>query len=144
MVELHPSCGQGRSSGRDMGRFTGGTIRFKRRWRALCGRSRRDAQAGFTLVELLLVIVILSIVGGVVATAIVVSGKSTAQTTAQYAESHDAQLASAYWAADVQNANRVSFTALCGGGPGLANLVNFVSDDGSIASYWYGSSQLAR
>lgn len=88
--------------------------------------------------ELLLVIVILAIIGGVVATAIVVSGRSTAQTSREFNESHDAQLTSAYLGADVQDAAAIT-SATCY--PSLTNLLNFVYDDSaSVASYYYGTA----
>ena len=101
------------------------------------------------LAELLVVISILGIIAGVFATALVVSGKSAAQTTQRLKESHDAQLASAYLATDVQSAQSVTgetsnaaftcppTTPLTG----QQNLLNFNYDgDKSIASWYYGTS----
>jgi hypothetical protein len=86
----------------------------------------------------LLVIVVLGIVVGVLAQAIVVSAKSTASTTKRFNTSHDAQLASAYLAADVQNTQTLS-SATCYPGTPSNNVINFAYTDSSVASYYYGS-----
>ncbi|MGY1779237.1 PulJ/GspJ family protein [Geodermatophilus sp. SYSU D01036] len=65
-------------------------------------RTRRDAEAGFTLVELLMAIVILGIVAVPLANVVIGYFKTTGVTAARMNESHDAQIAAAYFAQDVQ------------------------------------------
>jgi prepilin-type N-terminal cleavage/methylation domain-containing protein len=104
-------------------------------------RSNRASadEGGFTLTELLVAITILGIISGALAIAFVVTGRSSSDTTQRFKESHDAQIASAYLATDVQSAKQIT-SATCGAPGGLAPLVNFSYDGGSsIASYLYGS-----
>ncbi|MEU4253812.1 prepilin-type N-terminal cleavage/methylation domain-containing protein [Amycolatopsis sp. NPDC026612] len=61
----------------------------------------RRSDAGFTLVELLIVIVILGVVAAPIANAVIVSIKNTDATSARLAVSHDAQQSSAFFAQDV-------------------------------------------
>jgi len=63
-------------------------------------RSRDDS--GFTLVELLISIVILGIIAGPLAGVVLSYLKNTGATSARMSESHDAQMAAAYFAQDVQ------------------------------------------
>lgn len=57
--------------------------------------------SGFTLVELLLVIVILGVITVPLADVILGALRQTDQSAGRLAESHDAQIAAAYWARDV-------------------------------------------
>jgi prepilin-type N-terminal cleavage/methylation domain-containing protein len=93
--------------------------RFRRRFAPL-----RTNEGGFTLAELIISISILGIISGVLAAAFVVSGRTTAQTTERFNESHDAQIASAYLATDVQGAQAISAVS-CFAAEGLTSLVNF-------------------
>src|SRR4051812_29139683 len=88
---------------------------------------QRDLEGGFTLTELLVAISILGILVAAMAVAFVVSGNSTAQTTQRFKESHDAQIASAYLATDVQSA-KVITDSTCGSAGGLTPIVNFSYD----------------
>jgi prepilin-type N-terminal cleavage/methylation domain-containing protein len=63
---------------------------------------------GFTLVELILTMVISSIIMGALASSIIVGLKTTDDTQQRLAESHDAQIAAAYFVNDVQSADYVS------------------------------------
>ncbi len=59
--------------------------------------------AGFTLVELLLSIVILAIVAAPLTAVVIGFLKNTDTTAARMSESHDAQISSAYFGQDVQS-----------------------------------------
>ena len=108
-------------------------------------RTKVDDENGFTLVELLIVIVILGIVAGAIATAFLVIGHSSKETTQRFNESHDAQIAAAYLANDVQSAQTITSTA-CGSGG--TSVVGFRYEDASIATYSYetasGEAQVTR
>ena len=94
---------------------------------AIRERRGETGEAGFTLAELLVVISILGIVTGVIGVAFIVSGQSAAETTQRLKESHDAQIASAYLATDVQSAQSLTNSTSAPATPltGQANLVNF-------------------
>ena len=84
--------------------------------------SRTDrSEAGFTLIELLVVLVVLPLIMGAVAAAVIGELNTTSQsdphgTFVRLADSHDAQITSAYFVRDVQSASEVSAapTAICG------------------------------
>lgn len=61
----------------------------------------RRSDAGFTLVELLVAIVILGVVAAPIANAVIVSIRNTDATSARLAVSHDAQQSAAFFAQDV-------------------------------------------
>lgn len=65
---------------------------------------------GFTLPELLVVIVLLGIVIGAIGASIIVGLRTTDDTNRRLTESHDAQIATAYFVSDVQSADDVSLT----------------------------------
>jgi hypothetical protein len=95
------------------------------------------------LAELLVVIVLLGTIAGVLGMAFVVSGQSSANTSQRLKESHDAQIASAYLATDVQSANSISASTCSTSSAlsGMVNLINFSYDGASsIASWYYGST----
>ena len=70
-------------------------------------RARLLADDGFTLVELIVGMVITVIIIGAIGSALVVSFRTTDVTQQRMAESHDAQISSAYLANDVQSAASV-------------------------------------
>ncbi|HKS98434.1 MAG TPA: prepilin-type N-terminal cleavage/methylation domain-containing protein [Rugosimonospora sp.] len=70
---------------------------------------RRDD--GFTLVELLLVIVILGIIAYPLGNAAISYLHNSNATTARFAESHDAQITAAYWSQDVASVGTRSTTS---------------------------------
>ena len=65
--------------------------------------TRRHADDGFTLVELLLAIVMLGIIIVPLANMVINALRQTDQSSGRLAESHDAQISAAYWAADVSS-----------------------------------------
>jgi prepilin-type N-terminal cleavage/methylation domain-containing protein len=107
---------------------------------AVAARMRRDD--GFTLIELLIGTVIIGIIIGAIAQALVVGFTTTGDTSQRFSESHDAQIASGWLARDVQGSIRTRITnADCTGG--MTNLISFsTAADGSnpYASYCYGTS----
>jgi prepilin-type N-terminal cleavage/methylation domain-containing protein len=106
-------------------------------------QGQRHGEAGFTLAELLVVIALLGVISGVLAMAFVVSGRSASDTSQRLKESHDAQIASAYLATDVQSATSLT-SSTCpttSSLSGSVNLINFSYDgQNSIASWYYGST----
>jgi prepilin-type N-terminal cleavage/methylation domain-containing protein len=66
-------------------------------------RTRLMGERGFSLVELLVAIVILGIVTVPISNFFIGYLKNTAQTAGNLNESHDAQIASAYWQQDVSS-----------------------------------------
>jgi prepilin-type N-terminal cleavage/methylation domain-containing protein len=65
-------------------------------------RPRLRDDDGFTLVELLMSIVILGVIAAPLAAVVIGYFKNSAATSARLNESHDAQIAAAYFAQDVQ------------------------------------------
>lgn len=65
---------------------------------------------GFTLIEMLMAIAILGIIVGALGTALIVALKNLDATQTRMAESHDAQMASAYVVTDVQSATGITTT----------------------------------
>ena len=123
-------------------------IHALRRW--MQNRLSQD-ESGFTLVELLMAIVISGIIVGGLASAFLVGVKTTSAATTRLDESHDAQLASAYFVADASSAASFSQTAPAAGScaAGLSNVVSFQWTDSGVAKSVYyvitGSpSQLVR
>jgi prepilin-type N-terminal cleavage/methylation domain-containing protein len=94
---------------------------------------------GFTLVELIIGMLIVGLLVSAIGSALVVSLRTTAVTTARFKESHDAQITSAYLANDVQSAATVAV-------PGGSNctsstlLADFNYTGGLTASYFCGPS----
>lgn len=68
----------------------------------------RLTEDGFTLVELLLVIVILGIVMGALGQAVIVGLRTSDAATNRLAESHDAQIVSSYFVTDIQSSVTVT------------------------------------
>jgi prepilin-type N-terminal cleavage/methylation domain-containing protein len=98
-------------------------------------RARRGEQ-GFTLVELVISIAILGVIATAIGAAFVVSAHDSIGVADRIDRSHDAQIASAYLATDVQSAKSIVAAGCTGSG---TNLINF-SNDGTSASvsYFYG------
>jgi prepilin-type N-terminal cleavage/methylation domain-containing protein len=67
-------------------------------------------EQGFTLIELLVAISITTIIIGAVGTAVIVALKNVDATQTRMAESHDAQMASAFLVPDVQSATTITTT----------------------------------
>jgi prepilin-type N-terminal cleavage/methylation domain-containing protein len=64
---------------------------------------RGQADAGFTLIELLITVVILGVITLPLGNFVIAYFQNSTQTTARLNESHDAQMAAAYFAQDVSN-----------------------------------------
>ncbi|QKV72959.1 prepilin-type N-terminal cleavage/methylation domain-containing protein [Amycolatopsis sp. Hca4] len=76
----------------------------------------RRSDAGFTLVELLIVVVILGVVVAPVANAVIVSIRNTDATSARLAVSHDAQQSAAFFAQDVAAVGLRDYSGSVGSG----------------------------
>src|SRR5439155_18112420 len=66
-------------------------------------RHRRGDESGFTLIELLVTVVIMALIVGPMAAAIVLGFRTTDDTATRLAGSHDAQLLATYLVPDVQS-----------------------------------------
>jgi len=66
---------------------------------------------GFTLVELIIAVVILGVITTPLASVVIGFLRNTDETSARMLESHDAQIASAYWAQDVASIGTHSATS---------------------------------
>lgn len=101
----------------------------------IAGLKRDDG--GWTLVELLVAMFIIGIIIAAVANALIVGFTTSDDTSKRFAESHDAQIASATLAKDVQNAASITSAtnAVCGAGALIA-----FSQDGTTPAigYYYG------
>jgi prepilin-type N-terminal cleavage/methylation domain-containing protein len=97
----------------------------------------RPGEQGFTLAEVLISVAILGIIAGALAAAFVTTGRSSVGVSERFSESHDAQIASAYLATDVQS-NAALTATVCGSGG--SSVINFGYSDGSVATYAYGAS----
>jgi prepilin-type N-terminal cleavage/methylation domain-containing protein len=109
--------------------------RTSKRSRSRAEPAPSGGEGGFTLAEVLIAIAILGIITTAIAAAFITTGKSSVGVAARFDQSHDAQIASAYLATDVQSNAALTNTA-CGAGG--TPIVNFGYADGSIATYAYG------
>jgi prepilin-type N-terminal cleavage/methylation domain-containing protein len=97
--------------------------------RAFCCRTGVENESGFTLIELIIVIVILPMIIAGVAAAIIATLQNQSTEFNRLSGSADAQIASAYFASDVQSASALTLTTssaqICGGGnhPGWRPLI---------------------
>ena len=69
-------------------------------------RSARRAEAGFTLVEVTMTMAILGVIGLPLGNLMISYFQNTTETTARLHESHDVQIATAYFAQDVASIGR--------------------------------------
>lgn len=101
------------------------------------GVARLRAEDGFTLAELLVGVVVVGLIMGSIAAALIVGLRTTDQTTERLNESHDVQISSAYLANDVQSAASVT---VAGGGTcaSRTTIVTFTYADGRVATYACG------
>src|SRR5262249_13059679 len=99
---------------------------------AVSGRARRG-EAGFTLAEVLVSVSILAVIAAAIGAAFVVTAHDSVGVSERFSQSHDAQIASAYLATDVQNATQIA-PLTCG-----ANVISLAESNGTTASYWYGA-----
>jgi prepilin-type N-terminal cleavage/methylation domain-containing protein len=68
-------------------------------------------EEGFTLIELVMVLIIMPLIVGAAAVVMITSLKATSDTngtTARLAESHDAQITSTYFVRDIQNSTQIT------------------------------------
>lgn len=121
-------------------------------------RLEGSADAGFTLVELLMVIAMTGLITSAIASALSVGLRSTDEAAQRLAESVDTQLLSAYFPQDVQSAGpgaadvstAVGATAGCGGGGSNVLALRSVDPSGAARGVSYrlvtvaGESQLVR
>jgi prepilin-type N-terminal cleavage/methylation domain-containing protein len=107
------------------------------RWPA---RFRGD-EGGFTLVELIIGVAIVGLLMVAIASALIVSLRTTGVTNSRLAESHDVQISSSYLANDMQSAQSISVpnsAATCAGSP--TTLISFAYYTVSLtASYACGT-----
>lgn len=68
----------------------------------------RDPERGYTLIELLIVAVIIPLVIGAIASAIIVGYSDSSGVSTRITDSHDAQISSAYFVRDIESATEVS------------------------------------
>jgi prepilin-type N-terminal cleavage/methylation domain-containing protein len=108
------------------------------RWPA---RFRAD-EGGFTLVELIIGVAIVGLLTTAIASALIVTLRTTGVTNKRMSESHDVQITSAYLANDVQSAKAVEANPASGCSGALSPLVTFTySDAGSSkAVYCWGTA----
>ena len=109
-------------------------------------------ERGFTLVELLVSMVIMSLLIGAIGSALVVSFRTTDATNQRMAENHDVQITSSYLANDVQSASggvaQPPTNTDCAG-PGTRIIgFNYSSSSNDWACYYYltsgGETQVTR
>ena len=91
-------------------------------------------EAGFTLIEVMIVIVFVAVVIGGIAAAMITSFKNVAAVQSKVSDSHDAQVAASYFARDVQTATTLSTapTPLCGAGTQILGL-GWTAPSGQVA-----------
>ncbi len=121
--------------------------------RALSASRRRLARdEGFSLIELLLVIVIVPIVIGSMALAIISALQQQTTVSNRLADSSDSQLTSALYVRDVQSATMVTTSGSatspvpCGSGTTFLLGLNWNKPSGgqNVVSYWVTSGKLVR
>jgi prepilin-type N-terminal cleavage/methylation domain-containing protein len=113
--------------------------------------TRPDVDAGFTMIELLVVLVIMPIVIGAIAAAIIISEKDSGVASSRLSDSASAQTISEYYVRDVQGAEYIttnggasSPTTVCGASsvPAQSTLVlglyrpNTSSSNELSVAYW--------
>ena len=98
-------------------------------------------EEGFTLIELVIVLIIMPLVIGAVAMVMITTLKATSPgdphgTAARLAESHDAQITSTYFGRDVQNSTQITTGTTVGDrlcGSGGTQVLGLVGDGGTSA-----------
>jgi prepilin-type N-terminal cleavage/methylation domain-containing protein len=103
----------------------------------------RSGEAGFTLPEVLITVVISSIVVICLSSSFVVGAKSTVEANSRLRESHDAQMIATYFPADVASAKTVSTTSMAGSTcpiPGSPVVLFTWTESGVRRDAFYGRS----
>ncbi|HWC33724.1 MAG TPA: prepilin-type N-terminal cleavage/methylation domain-containing protein [Mycobacteriales bacterium] len=96
-------------------------------------------EAGFTLVELLIVVTILPLIVGAITAGFITTLNNRDTTTARLMDSHDAQITSTYFVRDVKSAQYVatSGTTVCGTASYLVGLSwSAANSSGTVITYY--------
>jgi prepilin-type N-terminal cleavage/methylation domain-containing protein len=122
------------------------------RWRRYLGRlaaatpaagKAGRGEAGFTLPEVLITVVVTSIVVICLSSSFVVGARTTVQANTRLRESHDAQMLATYFPADVASAKTVSTTTMAGSTcpiPGSPVVLLTWTESGVRKDAYYGRS----
>jgi prepilin-type N-terminal cleavage/methylation domain-containing protein len=113
------------------------------------------SEDGFTLAEVLVTVVITGIIAGAVTGSIIIGLRTTDATANRLTDSRDAQLVAAYFATDVQSADRVNPVnppgppPLTCAGPNETRVIDLVDDplgggEASVVSYFTESTSPGR
>jgi len=102
-------------------------------------RATASGEDGFTLVEMIMGAVIVTLIAGAIGSALVVGMRTTDATTRRLSESHDLQISSAYLANDVQSAKSITVDPGTGNCASTRTLVTFTfAGTGKVATYACG------
>jgi prepilin-type N-terminal cleavage/methylation domain-containing protein len=111
-------------------------------------RRPEHSEAGFTLLELMVVLVVLPLIMGGIAAVVIAELNNTSQsdqhgTFTELVNSHDAQITSAYFVRDVQSSTQISTNPapLCGTGNQILGLS--WSNNGTLVNVSYGVPAVA-
>jgi len=106
----------------------------------------RRTEEGVTLIELLIAITLVGVVVPAIAMTFIVGFRTFAETGDRVSESSNAEIATAYWGADVMNATAVAPNASLGCDlPEAAEpIVSFATPEGRVTWYLSASPSLVR
>jgi len=108
----------------------------------VCPHHASTGEEGFTLIELVMVLIIMPLIVGAVAVVMITTLKATSDpngTTARLAESNDEQITSTYFVRDVQNSTQITTqgSELCGSPVPPATQVLGLFGDGGVTTISY-------